>query len=1079
DKHELQTNEPVTVTLYDVNYQKVSDLELRTNEYGSFSGTFTAPMGVLNGQMHIGDSHGNMYFSVEEYKRPKFEVQFKPVEGTYRLGDKITAKGNAKSYSGVNVDGAQVKYRVMRYTYFWHWYWWWGGRPNSGDMEITNGETITNEKGDYEVKFDAIPDKAVSSKYQPYYSYTVYADITDINGETHSSTQTIYASNLGFSISMGLSDYTDRGETDWCSLHTRNLNGTDVDAQGTVTIYKLKTPKSVLQDRKLSEPDRHQLTADEFEKTFPFEVYKHENEIERFEKGDKVFSIDFDTKKRDSIEIKGLNKWAPGAYVAEAISKDQWGNEIKETKTFTLFATDVTQLPYPMPFFMRELKNYCEPGDTARFLFGTGFENVRVLYEIAGKKGILKKEWITISNKQQLFEIPILEEHRGNLSVHFNFIYNNRPYTYTSNITVPFTNKELDITFETFRNKLYPGEKEQWKVNIKGKKGEKVAAELMMAMYDASLDAFASNYWYLSIYNSYYGYRNWDNYAGYGSTGTTLYQEDWNDYYGYSSRYFYSLNWFGFYPGYYSYYGYRGSGGYEGDGDYAVDDISESRVNTGKHRMANKKSESNREESPAAELMMDGGTTTKLANTVMEKESSGEYLKGAIGGKDSRETTLVPAGGEDGQNGLGNVQARKNLAETAFFYPQLETDENGNVSVTFTMPEALTKWKVMGLGHTKDLKTGTVTKEILTQKDLMVVPNMPRFLRHGDEMTLVTKISNISEKDLTGDAQLMLFDALSMKPIDDQMDNKGALRSFNVKKAQSTSVSWTIKIPETVEAVTYKVVARSGKFSDGEEAALPVLANRMLVIESMPLHIRKTGEKTFSLTKLLESGGSSTLKSHKLTLEFTDNPAWYAVQALPYIMEYPYECAEQTFARFYANSIATHVVNSSPKIKTVFETWKNSSPETFLSNLHKNQELKSVMLEETPWVMEANDESERKKRIALLFDFNRMSNELDAALRKLQKSQVSNGGWPWFPGMPESRYITQHIITGMGHLDKLGIKNVREESRTWNMVKNGVRYLDNRIEEDYRYIKKHYKDYKTEQYISYDHVQYMYARSYF
>jgi hypothetical protein len=428
---------------------------------------------------------------------------------------------------------------------------------------------------------------------------------------------------------------------------------------------------------------------------------------------------------------------------------------------------------------------------------------------------------------------------------------------------------------------------------------------------------------------------------------------------------------------------------------------------------------------------------------------------------------------------LGKVQVRTNLNETAFFYPHLFTDANGDVLIKFTMPEALTKWKFIGLAHTKDLKIGSIHEEVVTQKELMVQPNAPRFMREGDEMTFSAKVSNLAEEDLDGTAQLFLFDAVSMQPIDHLFNNATKPISFSVKKGQSAPLAWIISIPEGIGAVTYRVVAQAKNHTDGEEMAVPILSNRMLVTESLPLPSKGIGTKTFSFLKLLESGNSTSVKHHKVTLEYTSNPAWYAVQAIPYMMEYPYECAEQTFTRYYSNAIASNIVNSSPKIKQVFESWKTSSPDAFLSNLQKNQELKSVMLEETPWVLDAQNESERKKRVALLFDLNKMDNELAATIRKLEKMQVSNGGFPWFPGMPESRYITQHIMTGMGHLDNLGVKNVRDDRSVWKMVHKGINYLDQRLVEDYNWVKKHAPNYLNEQHISEYQVQYLYARSYF
>ena len=272
------------------------------------------------------------------------------------------------------------------------------------------------------------------------------------------------------------------------------------------------------------------------------------------------------------------------------------------------------------------------------------------------------------------------------------------------------------------------------------------------------------------------------------------------------------------------------------------------------------------------------------------------------------------------------------------------------------------------------------------------------------------------------------------------------------------------------------MIATSGKHSDGEENALPILVNRMLVTETLPLPVRGNQTKTFILKKLMENK-STTLQNYNLTLEFTANPAWYAIQALPYMMEYPYECIEQVFNRFYANSIATHIANSSPKIKKIFDTWKEVDKDALLSNLEKNQELKYALLEETPWVLDAQDESERKRRVGLLFDLVKMAGELERAEKKMQEMQYSNGGWPWFPGLPENRFITQYIVVGMGHLERLGIKDIRENSVTWEMLRKAVIYTDIRMYEDYEWIKKHgILDKKN---IGYIQAQYLYGRSYY
>lgn len=1095
--NEIMPNTYTTVTFYDVNYQKVADVNLTTNEYGTFNGSFTTPSGVLNGQMSISNGSGTAYFAVEEYKRPKFEVSFKPVEGSYRLNENIKTTGIAQAYSGAKIDGAEVKYRVVRNASFpYWWYWWRGYYPTSAQMEISNGITTSNDTGAFFVDFKAIPDPSIPKSYQPTYSYTVYADVTDINGETHSTQAHISAAYTALNLNVSLPGMLEKENKDAFAVYTTNMSGQFQAAQGKVEIFRLKTPEKTYRSRSWARPDKYIMTKEEFDAAYPLDEYKEENNMYKWERGEKVFEKEFKNTQitatpnqgptrtintNDSIRIPNLKTWKQGIYVMEAHSKDAYGEDVKDVKYITIYSNDETTVPANnINWYSMLTTGPLEPGEKAKFLVGTKEENVKVLYEIEHKGKVVKQEYLTLNKEQKVIEIPVEEQHRGNFAYHLMFIKNNRSYINTGVVTVPYSNKELDIQFETFRNKLLPGEKEEWKVKIKDKKGDKMAAEMIAAVYDASLDAFRPNNWYFNIYNNYYSNLYWDANKAFGSVNAQLFGIDWNAYPVGAYRYYDNLNWFGYSNGY---YGYENDYYNYADGD-TEDNYRGNRTRNTAKPMSAVAGMVALEEKAADESESTGKDKAGAKKDASKNAEQGSYLATVTDATTtvaSGETTILDGkkGGQGGED-LSRVSARANFAETAFFYPALATDKDGTVIIKFTIPEALTKWKMMGFAHTKDLKYGTIQKELQTQKELMVVPNAPRFFRENDKIEFSAKISNLADKDLNGTAQLFLYDAISMKDVTAMIMGGPAQQSFSSKKGLSTSLSWSLAIPEGIGAITYKVVAKADNFTDGEEMAVPVLTNRMLVTETLPLPIRGNQTKTFRFEKLInQSNGSTTLRNHKLTLEFTSNPAWYAVQALPYLMEYPYECAEQTFSRFYANSIASHIANSSPKIKAVFNSWKTTSPDALLSNLEKNQELKSLMLEETPWVLDAKDETERKKRVALLFDLNKMSNELGRAMKKLQKMQAPNGGWPWFEGMPDDRYITQHIVTGMGHLDHLGVKSVHDDNATWNMVKDGVKYLDNRIREDYEWILKHDKAHLDDDHIGYMQIQYLYARSYF
>lgn len=711
-------------------------------------------------------------------------------------------------------------------------------------------------------------------------------------------------------------------------------------------------------------------------------------------------------------------------------------------------------MPYAKGLFFKEINKYCEPGEQAEFLIGSSYNNITVLYQIEHKHSIVKQSFIVLNNETKHIKIPVEEKHRGNFSVHFVFVKNNRFYSESSVVTVPYSNKKLDIEFSTFRDKLQPGQKEQWKITIKNPDGNKAAAEMLAGMYDASLDQFAANHWNFNIYSNFYTRMTWSQEL-FAHVNSKLFKKNLDIRYSPSLKAYDKFNWFGF-----SYYHSQ---------EVFVTAIggSKSRRTGRRTKNANYKERMADVTSAEPEAIAIVDDRDELDSVTITAETGKGY--------ESKEKEKLGK-----KTDFSAVKVRTNFNETAFFYPHLQTNEAGEIILNFTVPESLTKWKLMTLAHTKDLKFAVAEKEIITQKDLMLTPNSPRFFRENDRMTFPVKISSLSDKLLSGNAQLIFVNPITGEEVTDVLaKGEKAVKPFAVKPEGNSMLSWNLTIPEGVSALSYKVVAKAGDFSDGEQKAIPVLTNRRLVTESLPLPVKGNTKKTLRFDKLINSGKSKTLKHHKLTLEFTSNPAWYAVQALPYIMEYPYECNEQIFSRYYANSLASHIAQSDPKIERVFEAWRNTNTDALVSNLEKNEELKSVLLQETPWVMNGKNESARKKRVGILFDLNRMSNETRRALAKLQKGQYGNGAWPWFTGMPESRYITQHIVTGMGHLKQLDVISLKD-SKLKQMLRKALRYLDAAILKDYNYLKKHYstKEMK-ENHLSGIAVHYLYGRSFF
>ena len=1047
DRNSIAANRKTAVEFYDVNHQKIASLDLATNEYGTMSGSFTAPQGVLNGQMQIADKWGSTYVTVEEYKRPTFEVVTNPVKGSYRLNEQITVSGQAKAYAGSSIDGAAVKYRVVRATRFPPWYCRRGGWcPSSPEMEITSGTAATNDTGGFSVTFAAIPDKTAAKSYNPTFTYTLYADVTDMSGETRSGQASVSAGYAALQLSVGVPQQVDKTGDSAFAITAANLSGTPEPTKGTVQVYKLKAPDKPFRARLWEKPDLRSIGKKEFTEDFPGIAYDDEDVIAKWPKEKKVLDQAFDTKIDSQLVVKEFKKWSSGVYALEATAKDAFGQEVKETRYFTLYSPKESNVPAPLSDWFAPIKDKGEPGEKAAFCIGSAESDVRVLYEVEHKGAIVKTAWLTFSNSQRYVEVPIEESYRGNFAVHFTFVTHGRKYQHDVTVRVPWTNKELAFSFETFRNKLQPGQKEEWKIKIAGKSRDKFAAEMVAAMYDASLDAFTPHSWNFDINPSYSSQLQWNMENQFGMQETERFDENWNDYVQAPEIRYPALNWFGFDAGGMHLYNRCTSTGFGLAGGGAM----------------------------RAPAPMKKNALSKpgfLADEAVPQVAAGYTPTVPQAGK------AVPRNPAD--QDLSAVQSRVNRNETAFFFPHLTTNDMGEILVSFTMPEALTRWKMLGFAHTKDLDYGMVTKDLVTQKELMVMPNLPRFLRENDTITLSAKVTNLSGGDLEGSAQLMLFDATTMRPIDSAFGNVKATRPLAIKKGLSAAPSWDLKIPEGVPAVAVRIVAKAGARSDGEETVLPLVTNRMLVTEALPLPMRSRGVKNFSFQKLLtQNGNSTTLRNHKLTLEFTSNPAWYAVQALPYLMEYPFECTEQLFSRYYANAIAASIANSSPRIKTIFESWRLTAPDALLSNLEKNQELKSALLEETPWVLEGKSESESKKRLGLLFDLNKMSSEHDIAQRKLARMQLSNGGWPWFEGMPDDRFITQYIVTGMGRLHHLGMLDLKGgDDGLRAMLNRGIAYLDDRISEDYMWVLTH--GVKDSNNLGALQIQYLYARTFF
>ncbi|MCB1142747.1 MAG: hypothetical protein H7A24_04090 [Leptospiraceae bacterium] len=1055
-------NTNVNVILQNPNGQKAGQLSLTSNEYGSVNGAFTLPTGGITGSftLYAEGFNGNQSISVEEYKRPKFETTILPIQGSYKLKDKLKVTGNAKAYSGANIDGAKVKYRVKRVVIFprW-WYYYFDSSSYSSEMEITSGETITDEKGEFQVLFEALPDLSISESSNPKFHFRVEADVTDINGETRSASRVIVAGYSSLVVNLNSPDKFFSADDNKIKISTENLSGEFEPVDVNISLTSLKSPDKAYRKRIWQKPDRPLYSKEEWEKSLPYDEYANETNFYTWDEDTKVLEMKLNTKDQKSFTLENYDSLKPGVYKLEASALDPDKKEVKDIQYITIFGSKSPELPYPTMDLFEVRKAYAEVGETAHFIINNQFRG-KALYELEHKGKVVYSEWLDPSKTpSSLFslQIPIIEKFRGNFGIHITYVHKNRFFQHSQNISVPYSNKKLDIKFMSFRNKLEPGSQEEWKLIIKGAEKDKIAAEMLATMYDASLDAFRSNPFHFDIHNFTYPRQAWSSLNAFRTTDSHRYENNWNQM-DYRVNYSYdTLDWFNFDFGYHGHRRYRK-----------------------KSKSATRDMEGG--EPPLLEKNMDEAPSPAPAMAM--SDSASDEAEEAVAKADKPSSPKPAERKEEESSEEGKVEIRSNFSETAFFYPELTTDSEGTVIVSFKLPDSLTRWKMQGFAHTKNLSYGFITNELIAQKDLMIVPNPPRFFREGDSMTFSVKVTNLSEENLSGKIKLELFDSVSMKPVTELFMKENSEKDFASNSGLSSSVSWDLKIPEKITAVTYRLVATAGKFSDGEELAIPVLTNRMLVTETLPLPIRTTGSKEFKFEKLINSGNSDTLRHNNFSIEFTANPAWYAIQALPYLMEYPYECVEQTFSRYYANSLSTHIVNSNPKIKKVFDAWKSvpdSKKGSLISNLEKNQELKTILLEDTPWIRNAINETERRKRIALLFDINRMSSELGRAFKKIKETQMSEGAWPWFKGMEPNRYMTQHILTGMAHLKHLGVKSPAE-SELDSIILNGMGYMDRALARDYLELKRLADGKKIDlkdNHLSFLQIQYLYTRSYF
>lgn len=1035
-------NAKTNATLTDANGEEVTSLTLTSNAFGTVDGQFTAPTGRLTGTMTITIEKKQVGIRVEEYKRPTFEVVAEPVKGSYKLGQVVSVSAVAKTFAGAVVDGASVRYRVVRRQQP-RWFWWeWGGYTPSGrgrggirgpETEIATGILTTDATGRVSLTFTAAPDALIDQATDPTFNFSITFDVTDRTGETRSAEQRLTIGYSALTATLELPAQLDnRNQT--VALRVTNASGERVAATGQLIISPLQQPDRPLRKRLWQQPDRFVLSRDEFKKLFPADAYTSEDQVPNWPKGQAIETIAVGSA--DTLTL-ALSRYPAGTYAAHLHITDATGESTTLTQYFTV-ATDQQPLPPgPPDGWVKALSTTAKPGQMATFLLNNGEmgEGGYALMRVVQNGEVRQERWVVLSAKPLRVEVPVTAASVGGFVVSFSRVRQGRLYDLSKPVTVPVPDKTLQIETLTFRDHLKPGQVEQWTLRISGPGQEKLLAETVATLYDASLDAFAPLNWpslawlYPTPYQSVPGWSALD--FSTAQSSQFVYQQ--HDFWPVARNYA-GLNW----P-----FGYIGA-----TGGRVV------RVRYGSRK---------------GELLSDNAV---MAASAPSDGFGAARLSLAASPKEEEVFALDKPAGDDKPPTVPLASPRRNLSETAFFFPKLQTDEQGRVLLNFTMPEALTRWRLLAFAHTPDLKVGSLDRTIITQKELMISANVPRFLREGDTLQLTARVNNLTDQPLTATAGLQLMDALtgqSMAPTMGQMPTQ----TITIAPRQSQVARWTLVVPPGLENVTMRVSAQAGTFTDAEEQTVPVLPNRMLVLDSQPFYVNGPGKKEVRLKALINQNPELPGRAERLTVELTSNPVWTALQSLPYLADFPYECAEQLFSRFYANALAGRIVNARPDIRAVAEGWAKQAPVTLLE---ANAELKSVTLSETPWRRDARDQTTQQARIGQFLLADNLLASQQTALEKLQQLQTGEGGFMWFSGMPVDRSISLHVLAGFGHLAKLGVMlPPRQQAMVTSLQNRLIQYAD----EQARVWVEQQTRQKTASYDSFWPVQYLYARSFY
>ena len=965
DSTRVLADKKYTVSLYDANNNETGKVEVRTNGFGSFSGQFVLPSPCLTGYFSLRAADTSVSFKVEEYKRPTFDVTFEPVKVEYQVGDSIEVVGMAKTFAGAPVQNARVHYNISR---SYAWVWRFMGRGSAR----WEGEAMTDADGKFSVPvhFEIDSDRRESPLW--YYTYNIQADVTDGAGETQQANLSLPLGSTSMVLNMdNLPDNLVKEKKLEIKLTAMNLSGEPVDTPVTYQVVEMEEQK------------------DGQEK-----------------EGRKVLTGTVEANK--SFVPEAIYALPSGNYRLKLSAKDTQGRECTASKNFLLFSLNDKRPPFVITDWFYQDGLEFDAASPATVYIGSSEKNVYLLYDVFAGNKRLESKHIQLSDSVVSFRFPYKKEYGDGILVSMAFVKDGRLYSHNARIMKPAPEKKLQLKWTTFRDKLRPGQQEEWKLTVLYPDGSPAEAEMLATMYDASLDKiysahkldFGVDFHYvvpLTYWNTSY-MRNAYLYVDFPLKRLRAVPLEYSELIIPSTGRMEAMV-----------VGYGGSPRATLAGALKI-----------------------RGRSAANAVMNQEAVTDMVLQEEMVETSAQEKVE--MGSSEELAET-------------GDIQIRENFAETAFFYPQLRTNEKGEVSISFVLPESLTRWKFMGLAHTRNVDYGKIEATATASKEFMLQPNMPRFVRVGDKANIAASLMNLSDKGVKGTVRMELFNPETEKVFYSQK------QKFDVKGGETGHVNFTFEVSDKYAVMACRMVADGDTFSDGEQRYIPVLTDKQWVTETVPLNVNGEGAHIFSLENLFNKH-SKTASEQRLTVEFTAHPAWYAVQALPVVANPQNEDALSWATAYYAHSLAAFIVKENPRIKQVFDSWKaqGGTKETFMSNLQKNQELKNILLAETPWLTEATNEAEQKQRIATLFDLNTMNSQLAVSVEKLGELQNADGAWSWYKGMQGSRYVTTQVMEMLVRLNALTHQDA--DSRMQPMIQKGFEYLGKQAAEEYKSMKE-------------------------